>query len=274
MLGLGLILVAILSASVSGLCKKFADAKIIRIILLPGSIVHDLSHALVCLITGTTIKELNLFTLNDSEIKYDKPKIPVLFDFLIVAAPIFGCAFFIFFISTILGNPIRLNQSVNYEFHFSLYGIFCIVKYLYFAAVATFCSFYRQFHITNIGHIFFFMTVLVFSFSMAPKKEDIKFLLLGFFVLALTFFCLERFGVRMLKYSWWRFCIHDLWVITVLSLCALVFLFSSTLVLMGIAAGYNGTIGRKGSGAGKGAKGKGKDDGAGNKGAANKSARR
>ncbi len=274
MLGLGLILVTILSASTSGLRKKYADAKIIRIILLPGSIVHDLSHALVCLITGTTIKELNLFALNDSEIKYDKPKIPVLFDFLIVAAPIFGCAFFIFFISTILGNPIRFTQSVNYEFHFSLYGLFNIIKYIYIAVVATFYTFYKQFHITNIGHIFFLLTVLVFSFSMAPKKEDIKFLLLGFFVLALTFFCLERFGVRMLKYSWWRFCIHDLWAITVLSLCALVFLFSSTLVLMGIVAGYHGTIGRKGSGAGKGAKGKGKDEGAGNKSAANKSARR
>ncbi|MEK6621531.1 MAG: hypothetical protein AAB069_00730 [Planctomycetota bacterium] len=272
MLGLGLILVAVLSSVTSGLWGKFADAKIIKVFLLPGSIIHDLSHALVCLITGTTIKELNLFALNDSEIKYDKPKIPVLFDFLIVAAPIFGCAFFIFFISTILGNPIRFTQSVNYEFHFSLYGLFCIVKYLYFAAVTTFCTFSKQFHITNIGHIFFLLTVLVFSFSMAPKKEDIKFLLLGFFVLALTFFCLEKFGVRLSRYSWWRFCIHDLWAITVLSLCALVFLFSSTLVLMGIVAGYRSTIGRKGSGAGKGAKGK--DEGAGNKGAANKSARR
>ena len=276
MFSLGLILVAVLSSATSGLWGKFADAKIIKVFLLPGSIIHDLSHALVCLITGTTIKELNLFALNGSEIKYDKPKIPVLFDFLIVAAPIFGCAFFIFFISTILGNPIRFTQSINYEFHFSLYGLFCIVKYLYFAAVTTFCAFYEQFHITNIGHSFFLLTVLVFSFSMAPKKEDIKFLLLGFFVLALTFFCLEKFGIRLLKYSWWRFCIHDLWAITVLSLCALVFLFSSTLVLMGIVAGYHGTIGRKGSGAGKGSKGKGKDEGAsaGNKGAASKSARR
>lgn len=274
MLGLGLILVAVLSSVTSGLWGKYADAKIIKVFLLPGSIIHDLSHALVCLITGTTIKELNLFALNDSEIKYDKPKIPVLFDFLIVAAPIFGCAFFIFFISTILGNPIRFTQSVNYEFHFSLYGLFCIVKYLYFAAVTTFCAFSKQFHITNIGHIFFLLTVLVFSFSMAPKKEDIKFLLLGFLVLALTFFCLEKFGVRLSKYSWWRFCIHDLWAITVLALCALVFLFSSTLVLMGIVAGYRSTIGRKGSGAGKGAKGKDEGAGAGNKGAANKSARR
>ena len=274
MLGLALILVAVLSSATSGLWGKYADAKIIKVFLLPGSIVHDLSHALVCLVTGTTIKELNLFALNDSEIKYDKPKIPVLFDFLIVAAPIFGCAFFIFFISIMLDNPIKFKQTVNYQFHFSLYGLLNIIKYIYLAVVATCYTFHKQFHITNISHIFFLLTVLVFSFSMAPKKEDIKFLLLGFFVLALTFFCLERFGVRLSKYSWWRFCIHDLWAITVLSLCALVFLFSSTLILMGIVAGYRSTIGRKGSGAGKGAKGKGKDEGAGNKGAANKSARR
>ncbi|MBI5307013.1 MAG: hypothetical protein HZB37_01410 [Planctomycetes bacterium] len=269
-LGLGLILVAILSSATSGLWGKYADAKIIKVFLLPGSIVHDLSHALVCLITGTTIKELNLFALDDSEIKYDKPKIPVVFDFLIVAAPIFGCAFFIFFISTILGSPIRFSQPINYEFHFSLYGLFNIIKYLYIAVVTTFYTFHRQFHVTNISHIFFLLTVLVFSFSMAPKKEDIKYLLLGFFVLALTFFCLEKFGVRLLKYSWWRFCIHDLWAITVLSLCALIFLFSTTLIIMGVVAGYRSTIGRKGSGGGKGAK----DKGDGNKSAANKSARK
>jgi len=263
MLGLGLILVAILSASTAGLCKKYADAKIIRVILLPGSIVHDLSHALVCLITGTTIKELNLFALNGSEIKYDKPKIPVVFDFLIVAAPIFGCAFFIFFVSTILGNPIGFKQPINYDFHFSLYGLFSIIKYLYLAVVTTFYTFYRQFHITNISHIFFLLTVLIFSFSMAPKREDIKYLFLGFFVLAITFFCLEKFGVHLLKYSWWRFCIHDVWAITALALCVQIFLLSINLIVMGVVAGYRNSHGRKSSGAGKGTKSKGE----GNKGA-------
>lgn len=267
LLGLGLILVTILSSATSGLWKKYADAKIIKVFLLPGSIVHNLSHAIVCLITGTTIKELNLFALNDSEIKYDKPKIPVVFDFLIIAASIFGCAFFIFFISTILGDPIRFRQSINYEFHFSLYGLFDIIKYLYNAIVTTFYAFQGQFHITNISHIFFLLTVLVFSFSMAPQKEDIKYLLLGFFVLALTFFCLEKFGVRLLRYSWWSFCIQYLWAITVLANCALICLLSITLIIMGFAMGYRVTLGRKGSGAGKGSTSKG----SGNKDAAKKS---
>ncbi|MEK7699350.1 MAG: hypothetical protein AAB332_03000 [Planctomycetota bacterium] len=268
LLGLGLILVAILSSATSGLWKKYADAKIIKVFLLPGSIVHDLSHALVCLITGTTIKELNLFALNDSEIKYDKPKIPVVFDFLIVAAPIFGCAFFAFFISTILGNPIRFKQPINYEFHFSLYGFFDILRYLCNAIFTTFYAFQRQFYVGNIRHIFFLLTVLVFSVSMAPKKEDIKYLLLGFSVLALTFCCLEKFGVRLLKYSWWSFCIHDLWTITALALFALICLLSITLIIMSFVMGYRATLGRKGSGAGKGSTNKG----SGNKGAAKKSA--
>ena len=104
---------------------KYADAKIIKVFLLPGSIVHDLSHALVCLITGTTIKELNLFALNDSEIKYDKPKIPVLFDFLIVAAPIFGCAFFIFLYQRYLATPSASRNLLitSFTFHFMGYSV-------------------------------------------------------------------------------------------------------------------------------------------------------
>ena len=38
------------------------------------------------------------------------PDNPVLFDFIIASAPIFACAFFIFFISKLLSNPIQLNN--------------------------------------------------------------------------------------------------------------------------------------------------------------------
>jgi len=110
-LAIGLIMIIFLSYATCGLWIKHASTKMIQGFLLPGAIVHELSHALLCLVTGTTIKELNLFTSNSTGIKYDKPKIPFLFDFIIAAAPMFGCVFFIFFISKLLSNPIHLSNE-------------------------------------------------------------------------------------------------------------------------------------------------------------------
>src|SRR3970282_1230018 len=110
-LAIGLIMIIFLSYATCGLWTKYINTKTVNGFLMPVAIVHELSHALLCLVTGTTIKELNLFTSNSTGIKYDKPKIPFLFDFFIAAAPLFGCAFFIFFISKILPNPSPLNGT-------------------------------------------------------------------------------------------------------------------------------------------------------------------
>src|SRR3990172_10429657 len=94
-LAIGLIMIIFLSYATCGLWIKHASTKMIQGFLLPGAIVHELSHALLCLVTGTTIKELNLFTSRSEERRDDKPRIPLLFDFIIAAAPMFGCVFFI-----------------------------------------------------------------------------------------------------------------------------------------------------------------------------------
>ena len=101
---------------------------------MPGAIVHELSHALFCLVTGTTIKELNLFTSNSTGIKYDKPKIPFLFDFIIAAAPMFGCVFFIFLYQSCFPIPSTSAMNSHERFilrskGFSIYYGICLMRY-------------------------------------------------------------------------------------------------------------------------------------------------
>jgi hypothetical protein len=219
-----------------------------RGLFFPGTIVHELSHALLCLVTGTTIKELNLFTSSSTGIKYDKPKVPFLFDFMIASAPIFGCAFFIFFISKLLSNPIYLGSTFPQEFHFTFKGLFDLIRYLLDTVWVTFSTFMDQFRIKNIRHIFFVLAIIIFTISMAPHKQDIKHLVLGFGILALIFFFLEKAGIYLLKYKGWNFFIKQLWGITALSISVLTTLLFITLIIMGFIKGYRLTFGYKGSG--------------------------
>lgn len=246
-LAIGLVLVTFLSFATFGLWTKHANTKIIQGFLFPGTIVHELSHALLCLITGTTIKELNLFTSNSTGIKYDKPKIPFLFDFIITAAPIFGCAFFIAFISKMLSSPMHLNNTFPNEIDFTFKGFFDLIQHLLDTVWVTLNSFKNQFDIENIHHVFFVLALIVFTISMAPHKQDIKHLVLGFSIISLIFFFLEKAGIHLLQYRGWSFFLKELWAVTTLTISVLATLLFITLTIMGLIKGYRLTFGHKGS---------------------------
>lgn len=252
LLAISLILVILLSFAISGLWEKHANAKIIKVFLFPGAVVHELSHALLCLATGTTIKELNVFSSNGGGIKYDKPKVTGIFDFIITSAPVFGCAFFIFFISKILSNPIHFSNTFPSESHATLSGFFTLIQHLYDAVLANFDTFRRQLQIKNIHHIILVLAIIIFTVSIAPQKQDIKYLIIGFGVLSGIFFFLEKFGIHLAKNTWWNFCVKELWVITALAISVLIPLLFITLIIMGFGKGYTFAFGRRGSGKGAG----------------------
>ncbi|MBM4054258.1 MAG: hypothetical protein FJ264_06205 [Planctomycetes bacterium] len=240
-------MIVFLSFATNGLWVKHINNKFLKGFLLPGSIVHELSHALLCLITGTTISELNLFRTDNTGIKYEKPKIPFVFDFFITSAPFFGCAFFIIFISKILSDPIRINNSFPDEILFSFNGLFNLVRYLIDTVWITFNSFRGQFQIKEVRHILFLFAIIVFTLSMSPHKQDFKYLIPGFAILSAILFFLEKLGVSLLKNSWWNSFIKEMWTITTLSISVLATLLFFTLIIMGFVKGYRLTFGHKGS---------------------------
>ena len=246
-LALCLILIVFLSFTTNELWLKHINARMVRVFLFPGTIVHELSHALLCLVTGTTIKELNLFAASSTGIKYDKPKVPVLFDFIIAAAPVFGCAVFIFFISRILSNPIHLDSSFPQDFHASIQGLFDLLRNLIDAVWTTFNTFRSRLHVQDVRHVLFLYAMIVFTVSMSPHKQDIKYLVLGFAILSVILFFLEKTGMNMLKYRWWNYCVKEFWIITTLTVSILATLLFVTLIVMGFAKAYHLTFKQKGS---------------------------
>ncbi len=57
----GFIVIVFTSFGIEKLWSKYISIKAVRFFLFPGAVIHELSHAFICLITGTTIKELNIF---------------------------------------------------------------------------------------------------------------------------------------------------------------------------------------------------------------------
>ena len=146
-----------------------------------------------------------------------------------------------------LSNPVQLNSTFPQEIHFTLKGLFDLLRHLLDAVWVTFNTFRNQFRITDMRHIFFLLALIIFTVSMSPHKQDIKHLVLGFGIIALIFFFLEKLGIHLLNYKWWNFCIKELWTITTLTLSVLATLLFITLIFMGVIKGYRLTFGQKSS---------------------------
>ncbi|MCF6159449.1 MAG: hypothetical protein E3K32_12975 [wastewater metagenome] len=252
LLTIGIIFIIFLSFTVCGLWLRYINTKVIKFFLLPGTIVHELSHALLCLATGTTIKELNLFSPNTTGIKYDRPKIPGIFDFIITSAPVFGCAAFIFFIPKIFSNPVHFDIGYPQEFYVTFSGFLGSLSYLFNTVFNNLIVFKEQLHIGSLQHILFLLAIIIFTVSFAPQKQDIKYLVIGFGILSGVIFLVEKFGIRLSNYRWWKFCIKEFWAATTLTLSVLVSLLFITLCIMGFLKVYTLIVRRKGSSTSKG----------------------
>lgn len=232
------------SFGIEKLWSKYINVKAVRFFLFPGSVVHELSHTFICLITGTTIKELNIFKLENGGVQYDRPKVPFLFDFFIATSPIFACAFILILISIILGNPIRVDESLPNEMTFSIKIVFDYAKNFLDMIWLTLNAFWKS-GFRSISSVLFIIASIIFTVSMAPHKSDIKYIVLGFIILGSALFALEWFGVSLLGYKWWDKALDDSWrILTYVISILLTILFISSIII-GMIKGMKLTFGHK-----------------------------
>lgn len=240
----GFAMIVFLSFGIEKLWSRFLKLRILKLFLFPGAIVHELSHTLLCLITGTTIKELNILKLESDGIKYDKPKVPFLFDFFITTAPIFGCTFVLILVSIILGNPIRINESLPYEVTFSIKAVFDYAKNFLDIIWLTLSEFWGH-GFRTISSIVFVIASVIFTVSMAPHKSDIKYTVLGFIILGMSLYVLEWFDISLLRYKWWVEMLDSSWRITSYIISILLTILFISSVIFGAIKCVKLTIGHK-----------------------------
>ncbi len=229
-LAVWLIAIIFLSFGIKSIWSRYF--KWLNLFLYPGTVIHELSHAALCLITGATITEFNLLRLKDVEIKYDTPKVPVFGDFLIVFAPIVACTAVWMSISVALGSPVTINASLPKDIVFTGPGFFEFAKDLIDTVKFTTLGLWQTADIKNPRWIGFVVATIVFTVSMAPQAKDLKYLIPGIIILAFIFFFLAKFNMGM--GPWITRKVSYFWVAVNLAGCMLLSILALTAIALGI----------------------------------------
>jgi hypothetical protein len=91
------------------LWTKALPPKVLAWLIAPGVAVHELSHALACLLTGAKIHSMVLFRSDGSgEVRHGPPKIKYIGDMLIALAPLAGGTACLLLLGILLRAPVNL----------------------------------------------------------------------------------------------------------------------------------------------------------------------
>ena len=103
-LGIVIILISVLGYISNSLNWRYLNYRIISFLYYIGALVHETSHAVVCIATGAKIEEFKIFSPQPHVI-HRKSKLPLVGEILISSAPIAGGLLFLFFVNRyLLGN--------------------------------------------------------------------------------------------------------------------------------------------------------------------------
>jgi hypothetical protein len=103
-LGVIIILITALGYLSNVLNWRYLNNGVIRFLYYIGALVHETSHAVLCVLTGAKIEEFTVFS-NQPRVVHRKSRIPLLGELLISAAPIAGGLLFLFLVNRyLLGN--------------------------------------------------------------------------------------------------------------------------------------------------------------------------
>jgi hypothetical protein len=119
-MNLGIIIISItLLGSISNWINwHYLNYPVVRWLYYLGSAVHELSHAILCVLTGSRVMELSIFS-KQPHVTHTKSGIPILGELLISLAPIFGGLFFLYLINKYyLGDYIKVPNFYDWRSFF------------------------------------------------------------------------------------------------------------------------------------------------------------
>jgi len=113
-LGLLIILITTLGYLSNWLNGKYLNYQLTHWLYRLGTIIHELSHAILCVLTGAKITEFSILS-KQPHVSHSKSKLPLLGQPLISLAPIAGGLFFIYAINVwLLNNYFTVAISNNW----------------------------------------------------------------------------------------------------------------------------------------------------------------
>jgi hypothetical protein len=109
-LGLVILLIVIFGYVSNFLNWRFLNFGAMRLLYYIGAVVHETSHAVLCMLTGAKIQEFTIFS-EQPQVVHQRSKLPFLGEVLISFAPIAGGLLFLFLVNHyLLGNYFAVPQ--------------------------------------------------------------------------------------------------------------------------------------------------------------------
>lgn len=202
-----IVAILLLSAIIDFILSHTIFGKSYRFFVAPGVVLHELSHAFFCLITGAKIKNINFFEPTGGSVTHEPPRIAFIGPVLIAFAPLlFGIALLF-----ILSHWIGLNANFDL-FHISVGSLASSMKDIISSI---------DFH--NYVNWILFYLIFSIAITMTPSQQDFHNALLSLLVLAILVYVL-----------FWIFNIH--FDLSFIPLSKLLTVLSTVLVLLIFAA--------------------------------------
>jgi len=164
--------------------------------VFPGIVVHQLSVALLSVLTGAAVTHMSLRGEGNEHIVHTKSKIPFLGDVLIGFAPLFGCSLALWGALALLGHPINLGFSLPDSIQITGSGLEKFAKSLVEIIADTLRAIGRADFASWKTFVFLYLSITL-SFAIAPAKKDLRITIIGFTVLALLFYIIDAVGARI-----------------------------------------------------------------------------
>ena len=157
---------------------SYATGGFYRIFVAPGIILHELSHAFFCLLTGAKVTAIDMFKKDGGEVKHGHSKVPILGPILISLSPFFIGAIAIFFLSRFIGFRSLDVTQVSFNAPGLLHWVIDSLKSIDFGSYRTIIAFYL---------------VLSIAVTMTPSVVDMRNILFSILVLLLAAYIIIKY---------------------------------------------------------------------------------
>lgn len=163
------------------------------VLMLPGTIAHETSHAITALLMGARITKFSVLPSGKTlgHVEYTSPKIPFIANAAISFAPLLGCPAILLLTGRYFGVHFDFPSGAFAETRFLIDGTFSFITGLDYLNWKT--------------YVFLYLA-LTLGAGAAPSKTDLKSMIPGLIIIMAALFALNYSGVNIIYlynvFSW------------------------------------------------------------------------
>jgi hypothetical protein len=179
-LAMWLVVVMLLAYAARAALSRALPPRAASIVFFPGLLVHDLSRAAAALLTGVTVREVNLYEISRPRIILGKAKVPLLGDVAVALAPFVGAGLAVWLVLAALGHPVPLSTPTPPAFELSVTGVVELAKNMLDMLADSYLAVVYPADLASWQLWAGLAAAVVFTVTMAPTSADFKFAAAGF----------------------------------------------------------------------------------------------